>query len=298
MKRHFLLQIALAFALLLGIVAYAGRFLHLTGSWTLDLAGDDIATLAPATEHYLRSLDTPLSITYFATARENMPAHLKELEPQVRQLLSALRERAPDRIDYRVIDPDQSGRAGIGYAASKKASSFSVRRVLHDEHSEQKIWSSLVIARANAPAVLVQSIEPEHLPYLEEYVIAQLQGRARATANPPLASRHHRPSSFWRPFSTRPGRSSSSISTATLPSPRKSTCCSGSSLRSPRPSTCWQLLAFLASGRSAVLAGSSYQIGYSPAEGRHLLLGTPRAACLGATAPALWHPTSAGPAGR
>ncbi|MCY3792517.1 MAG: Gldg family protein, partial [Gemmatimonadetes bacterium] len=179
MKRHFLLQIALAFALLLGIVAYASRLLNLTGSWTLDLAGDDIATLAPATKRYLRSLETPLSITYFATARENMPAHLKELEPQVRRLLSALRDQAPGRIDYRVIDPDQSGRAGIGYAASKRASSFSVRRVLHDEHSEQKIWSSLVIARADAPEVLVQSIEPEHLPYLEEYVIAQLQaGRA------------------------------------------------------------------------------------------------------------------------
>ena len=179
MKRHFLLQIALAFALLLGIVAYTGRLLNLTGSWTLDLAGDDIATLSPATERYLRSLETPLSITYFATARENMPAHLKELEPQVRRLLSALHDQAPGRIDYRVIDPDQSGRAGIGYAASKRASSFSVRRVLHDEHSEQKIWSSLVIARANAPEVLVQSIEPEHLPYLEEYVIAQLQaGRA------------------------------------------------------------------------------------------------------------------------
>ena len=107
MKRHFLLQTALAFALLLGIVAYASRLLNLTGSWALDLAGDDIATLAPATERYLRSLETPLSITYFATARENMPAHLKDLAPQVRRLLSALRDQAPGRIDYRVIDPDQ-----------------------------------------------------------------------------------------------------------------------------------------------------------------------------------------------
>ena len=266
MKRHFLLQTALAFALLLGIAAYAGRLLHLTGSWTLDLAGDDIATLAPATEHYLGSLDAPLSITYFATARDNMPAHLKDLEPQVRQLLSALRARAPDRINYRVIDPDQSGRAGIGYAASKKASSFSVRRVLHDEHSEQKIWSSLVIARTDAPEVLVQSIEPEHLSYLEEYVIAQLQ-TGRAPPQPTL----------WRLGTAalpafgglsqrgRAGRRARSQQRPHYP-PRKSTCCSGSSRRSPPPEHVRQLLAFLASGRSAVLAGSTYQIGYAPAE--------------------------------
>ena len=265
MKRHFLLQIALAFALLLGIVAYAGRLLNLTGSWTLDLAGDDIATLAPATEHYLRSLDTPLSITYFATAREHMPAHLKDLEPQVRQLLSALRERAPDRIDYRVIDPDQSGRAGIGYAASKKASSFSVRRVLHDEHSEQKIWSSLVIARANAPAVLVQSIEPEHLPYLEEYVIAQLQA-GRAPPQPTIGVSAPPPFQLLAAFLNEAGPvvELDLNSDPTIPpeidvlfwiQPAVAT-----------PEHVRQLLAFLASGRSAVLAGSSYQIGYAPAE--------------------------------
>ena len=45
MKRRFLLQIALAFALLLGVAAYAGRLLNLTGLWALDLAGHDIATL-------------------------------------------------------------------------------------------------------------------------------------------------------------------------------------------------------------------------------------------------------------
>ena len=265
MKRHFLLQTALAFALLLGIVAYASRLLNLTGSWTLDLAGDDIATLAPATEHYLRSLETPLSITYFATARENMPAHLKELEPQVRRLLSALRDQAPSRIDYRVIDPDQSGRAGIGYAASKKASSFSVRRVLHDEHSEQKIWSSLVIARANAPEVLIQSIEPEHLPYLEEYVIAQLQA-GRAPPQPTFGVSAPPPFQLLAAFINEAGPvvELDLNSNPTIPpeidvlfwiQPEVAT-----------PEHVRQLLAFLASGRSAVLAGSAYQIGYAPQE--------------------------------
>ena len=141
MKRRFLLQIGLAFALLLGIVAYTSRLLNLAGAWSIDIAGNDISTLGPASEDYLNNLDTPLSITYFATAREKMPSHLKEVEPQIRRLLASLRSKAPKRVDYRIIDPDQSEHASIGYAARKKASSFSVRRVLHDEHSEQKIWS-------------------------------------------------------------------------------------------------------------------------------------------------------------
>ncbi len=265
MKRHFLLQIALAFALLLGIVAYASRLLNLTGSWTLDLAGDDIATLAPATKRYLRSLETPLSITYFATARENMPAHLKELEPQVRRLLSALRDQAPNRIDYRVIDPDQSGRAGIGYAASKRASSFSVRRVLHDEHSEQKIWSSLVIARANAPEVLVQSIEPEHLPYLEEYLIAQLQA-GRAPPQPTFGVSAPPPFQLLAAFLNEAGPVVELDLNSNPIIPPEIDVLFWVQPEVVTPEHVRQLLAFLASGRSAVLAGSTYQIGYAPQE--------------------------------
>ena len=73
MKRRFLLQIALAFALLLGVAAYAGRLLNLTGLWALDLAGHDIATLDATTIDYLKSLAAQLAITYFATAREELP---------------------------------------------------------------------------------------------------------------------------------------------------------------------------------------------------------------------------------
>ena len=164
MKRRFLLQTALAFALLLGTVAYTGRLLNLTGDWTLDLVGRETATLTPETKDFLKRLDDQLNITYFATAREKMPTHLKEIEPQVRRLLAALRNQAPQRIDYRVIDPALSGRASIGYAARKKASSFSVRKVLHDEHSEEKIWSSLVVSRDSAADVLIQGIEPEPSP--------------------------------------------------------------------------------------------------------------------------------------
>ena len=77
MKRRFLLQTALAFALLLGAVAYTGRLLNLTGDWTLDLVGCETASLAPETKDFLKRLDDQLNITYFATAREKMPTHLK-----------------------------------------------------------------------------------------------------------------------------------------------------------------------------------------------------------------------------
>ena len=261
MKRRFLLQVTLAFALLLGVVAYAGRLLNLTGDWAIDLAGNDIATLAPSSKNYLKGLKSPLSISYFATAREQLPPHFKEVEPQVRRLLASLRAQAPDRIDYRVIDPNQNGRVGIGYAARKKVSSFSVRRVLQDQHSEQKIWSSLVLIREGAPEVLIQGIEPAHLPYLEEHIVAQLQ----AGETPP------------RPTFGISGPPSFQLLAALLneKGPVIELDLDHNPVIPPEidvlfwlqptiatPEHTRQLQRFIASGRSAILAGSSYQMGY------------------------------------
>ena len=175
MKHRFLLQTALACILLLGIAAYVGRILHLSAGWSVGQA--DIAQLSDETKEYLAALDRPLSITYFATDADDMTSHLKEVEREVRRLLAAIKASAPQQIDYRIIDPASSGVAGIAYAARRKASSFSVRRVLHDEQSEQKIWSSLVLASAGQPDILIQGIEQEHLRHLEGLIVEHLKAQ-------------------------------------------------------------------------------------------------------------------------
>ena len=162
MRRQFLLQTLLACILLLGIAAYSGRLVRLYDTWSVGQA--DIAQLSAETQTYLRSMREPLDITYFATRAERMPSHLKETERQVRRLLGALKDAAPDKIEVRVIDPDASGVAGIAYAARRKASSFSVRRVLHDEQSEQKIWSSLVLSRPDVPTCSYRAFKTNIFP--------------------------------------------------------------------------------------------------------------------------------------
>jgi len=261
LKRRFLLQTALAFALLLGAVAYTGRLLNLTGDWTLDLVGRETATLAPETKDFLKRLDDQLNITYFATAREKMPTHLKEIEPQVRRLLAALRNQAPQRIDYRVIDPALSGRASIGYAARKKASSFSVRKVLHDEHSEEKIWSSLVVSRDSAADVLIQGIEPEHLPHLEKLIIAQLQA-GRAPPRPTFGVAAPPPFQLLSAFLNEKGPVIELDLNNDPHIPAEVDVLFWAQPAVATPEHVRQLQRFLASGHSAILAGSTYQIGY------------------------------------
>ena len=174
MKHRFLMRSALCFLLLLLVVVYLGRVLRHGSGWQVDPGGRQASTLAPATIDFLKNLPRNLSITFFVSARNNMPSHLKEVERSVRDLLEALRLQAPQRLDYRILDPDLSGPAGAAYAARKKASSFQVRRILQDEHAQQRIWSSLVLGYEGFPEVLIQGIENAHLPYLEELIVQNL----------------------------------------------------------------------------------------------------------------------------
>ena len=175
MKGRFLLNSSLCFALLLLVVVWSGRVLQHHRGLQLDLGGGEPATLSPATAGFLGQLQRNLSITYFVSSRERMPSHLKQMGGQVRDLLEALRAAAPHRVEFRVIDPEVSGAAGAAHAARKKASSFRVRRVLQDEHREQKVWSSLVLSCEGFREVLIQGIEMEDLPHLEGLIVEHLK---------------------------------------------------------------------------------------------------------------------------
>jgi hypothetical protein len=260
LKHRFLLQTALACALLLGIAAYAGRILRLSDSWAIGQA--DIAQLHPETEQYLAGLDHSLSITYFATDAERMPTHLKEVERQVRRLLKSFKRSAPGQIDYRVIDPEASGATGIAYAARHKASSFSVRRVLHDEQSEQKIWSSLVLASAGQPEILIQSIQQDHLRHLEGLVVEHLKAQ-RQPPRPVFAVAAN------GPYRLLPALLNERGDVIELDLDRESEIpLDADVLFWMQPSVVTpehvrSLRRFVESGRSVVLAGSAYSVGYA-----------------------------------
>ncbi|MSR82717.1 MAG: hypothetical protein EXS58_07290 [Candidatus Latescibacteria bacterium] len=265
MKRSPWLHAGLSLILLLLIALQGGRLAR-RNHWELDLGGGAPSTLSPQTIAFLRQLDHKISITYFATDPGQMPSRLKHLEAEVRQVLEALQAHAYGHLELRVLDPARSGAPGITYAAAKKVSPFKVRRVLEDEHQQQEIWSSLVLAPEGAPEILIQSIEQSDL--LEELIITHLQTLEQplqptfAVAAPPgtcqLLPRYL---SQYGPvvevdLDRDPG------------TPIDADVLFWIQPQTVSPAQVRQLRRFLDSGRSAVLAGSAYTIEYLPAGGQ------------------------------
>ena len=260
MTRRFLLQVVPGFLLFL-IAVYAIRILEQGGTWSLDLGGRGAATLSPDTVAYLERLHKNLAVTYFVSSRDKMPSHLRELEGEVRRLLQALRKCAPGRVDIRVIDPEASGARGLAYAARKKVSPVSVRHLLGDAPSEKKVWSSLVLAYGDHPEVLIQGIEMAHLPRLEDLVVGHLRALERprrpifAVAAPPSFQ-------LLSDFLAEYGHVVEADLARGAPIPPQADV-----LFWMRPSNVSQdhlrqLQRFVASGRTAVLAGSGYWVDF------------------------------------
>ncbi len=173
----FIGQCALLFVLCLAFILQLGRLFANTNWARLSLSQRNTHQLLPETQSFLSHLPTSLSLTYFATPKQNMPTHLKGVEDPVCDLLQAFKNHAPDKVDYRIIDPDLSGKGGLFYAARKKVSPFSVRDILHDERSERNVWSSLVVATGDRPEILIQKMTPDDIHLLEKFILSNLKAQ-------------------------------------------------------------------------------------------------------------------------
>ena len=162
------IKFSLVFLFFLTLVFYTGRLLENQGTGRLYLT----ATLSADSQAFYTKLEVPLSLTYIAK-------HQKGVKTPVKNLLARLKALAPNRIDYRIVDPDSE--PGRTYAREKKAAPFHVRDIQRDEYSEQAVWSSLVIAYGDHPEILIPKITPTDIPYLEHLLLAHL----KALAHPP-----------------------------------------------------------------------------------------------------------------
>ncbi len=159
------MKFPLAFLLVLALVFYTGRLLEDLDTGRLHLT----PTLSVDSQTFYTNLESPLSLTYITK-------HLKGVKTPVRNLLARLKALAPDRIDYRIVDPDSE--PGRTYAIKKKAAPFHVRDIQRDEYSEQAVWSALVIAYGDHPEILLPKITPTDIPYLEHLLLAHLKALA------------------------------------------------------------------------------------------------------------------------
>lgn len=177
MRRRHILCVFIAFMLLLAIAAMVS---NLVGrSRGVDLSGTDPIVLKPATRTFLANIKGRVSLTYFVSSKDKVPANMKDVEPMMRKLLEALHDEAPQTIDISIIDPDLDDKNGAAYASRKAVAPVKLRKVRFDAASEQAVWSALDIACNDYPNAVIPFITMADLPYMQDLIVSNLKMMAQ-----------------------------------------------------------------------------------------------------------------------
>lgn len=151
------------------------------GGAGLDLSGNDPVALRPSTKVFLANVKGRISLTYFVSSKDKMPADMKEVERTMRSLLEAFKREAPNLVDVSIIDPDIDQKNGAAYASRKAAAPVKLRKVRFDATSEQGVWSALDIAFNDYPNVVIPFITPSDLPHLQDLIVSNVSMMVQPT---------------------------------------------------------------------------------------------------------------------
>lgn len=121
----------------------------------------------------LGRLRDDVTITWYVTARDRMPSHMRRVERSVTDLLAAMARESDGRLGFQIVDPTEDEDLAR-FAARRGVAPVRERHVSRDAFSEQEVWSTLSIAYGPRKPALIQGVGPHHLPRLQELLVRQL----------------------------------------------------------------------------------------------------------------------------
>jgi len=139
----------------------------------VELRAEKIAVVTIAVRERLARLDADVLLSYYVTAREDMPAELAYLEDQVVLVLEALEEAADGRVAFQVVDPASDPELAP-WLDAHDLTTFAARRIERDGWVEEEVWSSLHIAYGGRAGAAISELGPAHVPHLISLIVAHL----------------------------------------------------------------------------------------------------------------------------
>ncbi len=138
-----------------------------------DLTEGNIYTVSPAAKNILRKLkDAPVTIRYYVSPKEKMPAAMQAMEQDVRDLLSEF-EVISDRIKFEAIDP--SSEVDMATTLEQKGIvPFDARSIEKDAFNIKRIYSAISVSYLDKPDEVIPRVVPQSLANLEYELLSRI----------------------------------------------------------------------------------------------------------------------------
>jgi len=140
----------------------------------LDLSRADRFQVDDTTRARLTALQDRVLLTWFATPAADMPSHLRGLDRDVRDVLTALADASDGKLKWQVVDP-QSDPELADFATRLGLAPYTTRDVRGDRWTERSVWSTLHITYGPYPPATIRALEPDDVPGLRGLLLAHLE---------------------------------------------------------------------------------------------------------------------------
>ena len=138
-----------------------------------DLTSGKMYTVSAAAKNILNKLkDAPITVRYYVSPKDKMPAAMKNIEQDVTDLLREF-EMVSKRFKYEVIDPTTD----VDMAKTlqgKGIEPFDTRSVEKDAFNIKRIYSALAISYLDKPEEVIPQVVPQNLSSTEYEILARI----------------------------------------------------------------------------------------------------------------------------
>lgn len=159
--------VGLAVLMMLNLVAsdmHLGRF---------DLTEGKIYTVSPAAKNILKKLkEAPVTIRYYVSPKDKMPAAMKSIEQEVTDMLREF-EVVSNRIKYEVVDP--TSEVDMTTTLEEKGiTPFDARSIERDSFGIKRIYSAIAVSYLDKPEEVIPQVVPQNLSSLEYELLSRI----------------------------------------------------------------------------------------------------------------------------
>jgi ABC-type transport system involved in multi-copper enzyme maturation permease subunit len=131
----------------------------------IDTTEGKIYTVSKSARNILKELKTKVTVRYYVTPEEKMPAGMKDIQRNITDKLSEF-AHISNKVKFEVIDPTAD--AEMAKALEDKGiAPFTLRTAEKDAVGIKKVYSSLAISYLDKPDDIIPQVLPQSLPMLE-----------------------------------------------------------------------------------------------------------------------------------
>lgn len=170
------------------VILSAGIFLaanHFAASFNLgrfDWTEGRIYTVSDASRNILRSLKAPVTVKFYVSPSDKMPAGMKTLEADAAAKLEEFRLASGGKFQYKILHLDALNAlqeeggddARLAELSQKGIEPFQVQSIEADEVGVKLIYSSMSIAYKEKPEEVLPRVMPENLDELEYLIVSKI----------------------------------------------------------------------------------------------------------------------------